>query len=79
METTTTTTTTTTINNSESGPHSYGATKAFAKKVWKKILRVQWDTGAMLYQLSYEALLDTGQKRVQFTPINVYEVSVNDV
>ena len=27
------------------------------------------DTGAMLYQLSYEALLEAGQVRVQFNPL----------
>ena len=27
------------------------------------------DTGAMLYQLSYEASLEAGQERVQFIPV----------
>ena len=48
---------------------SYEATKRVAKKAQKKILRLQQDsthdlhdTGVMLYQLSYEALLEVGQE-----------------
>ena len=50
---------------------------AVTNKVQKKILRLQrdlnhglHDTGAMLYQLSYEASLEAGQVRVQlFMPV----------
>ena len=34
--------------------------------IWTHDLR---NTGVMLYQLSYEALLEAGQERVQFIPI----------
>ena len=63
-------------NTSESDPHSYEATKAVAKKAQKKFWGFNGirthdlrDTGAMLYQLSYEALLVVGQEWVQFIPV----------
>ena len=34
--------------------------------IWTYDLR---DTGAMLYQLSYEALPEAGQEQVQFVPV----------
>ena len=50
--------------------------KAVVKKAKKKIWGFNgiWtydfrDTGAMLYQLSYEALLETGQEQVQLIPV----------
>ena len=58
-------------NTSESDLH----TKAVAKKAQKKFwgfngIRTHdiCDTSAMLYRLSYEALLEAGQVRVQFIP-----------
>ena len=62
-------------NTSESDLHTYEATKAVAKKTQKKFWGFNGiqthnlhDTGAMLYRLSYEALLEAGQVRVQFIP-----------
>ena len=61
---------------SESDYDSYEATKAVAKNVQKHFWGFNgiWthdicDTGATLYQLSYEALLGAGQVRVQFVPV----------
>ena len=64
-----------TRTRSESDLRSCKATLAIAKKaqkkfwgfngIWTEDLR---DTGAMLYQLSYEASPEAGQVRVQFIP-----------
>ena len=62
-------------NTSETDPHSYmyEATKAVVMKAQKKVWGFKGiepcdlhDTGAVLYQLSHEALLQAGQERVQF-------------
>ena len=44
------------------------ATKAVAKKAQKKISEASV-TDAMLYQMSYEALLEAGDEWVQFIPV----------
>ena len=69
-------------NTNESDPHSYEATKAVGKKAQKKVwgfngIRTHElrDTGAMLYQLSYEA----GQVWVQFIPVIWREWDVSKV
>ena len=76
-------------STSESDPCSYEATKAVVKKPRKNIWGFNrilthdlHDTGAMLYQLSYEALLKAGQEPVQFIPViwrewqDVYMISI---
>ena len=66
----------------ESDPTSYEATKAITNKAQKKFWGSNGiqthdlcDTSAMLYQLSYEASLEAGQKRVQFIPIICFKVT----
>ena len=63
-------------NTSESDPHRYEATKAVVKKAQKKI--EAWtgfephdlcDTGAMFYQLIYEALLVVGKREFNLYPL----------
>ena len=71
----------TTHNTSENNPHSYEVTLAGTNEAQKEIwgsngIRTHdlRDTGAMLYQLSYEASLEAGQVRVQFTCIPIITV-----
>ena len=63
-------------HSSEGDPCSYEATKSVGQKAQKKIWGFKGiqthdlcDTGAMLYRLSYEALLGVGQEWVQFIPV----------
>ena len=63
-------------NISERDLRSREVTKTVTNKALKKFRgsnRIQTldlrDTNAMLYQLSYEALLEAGQVRVQFIPV----------
>ena len=62
-------------HTSESDPRTE-ATEAVANKAQKQFwgsngirTHALRDTGAMLYQLSYEASLEAGQVRVQFIPV----------
>ena len=73
-------------NTSESDPHTFVVTKAVTNKAWKTFwgssgIRTHdlCDTGAMLYQLSYEASLEAGQVRVHFHLYNAMKLFPNNV
>ena len=60
-------------NKIGSDPHSYEATEAVVQEVQKQFWGFNWiqthdlcDTGAMLYQLSYEASLGVGRAESEF-------------